>query len=335
MKIWLDLANSPQVLFFRPILKELERRRHTVEITTRDYAQTVSLANRYGLAHEVIGQHGGRGLAGLITQNYLRSIMLARWGSKRKFDLAISHNSYSQVVAAALLRIPAVTLMDYEYQPLNHLCFRLARKVIVPEAFPQILLKKFGAGSKAITYSGVKEQVYLADFMPQNGYLQQEGFPANAPLVVIRPPAPWTAYHRFENNLFDQLLTHLAEGNDERYLLFLPRLSNQGDTVSHLANIHIATKTYDGPNLIYHADLVISGGGTMNREAAVLGTPVYTVFKGQMGAVDRYLMDKGLMKQIETAEDIKQVKVEKHTKPQAHGRDISIVARLTDLILAA
>lgn len=309
MKIWIDLANSPQVLFFRPIIEEIRRNGHQVLITTRAYAQTIQLANQLGLQHTELGQHGGRGLAGLIGQNYLRSLQLARWARGQGFDLAVSHNSYSLAVAAALLRIPSVTLMDYEHQPLNHLCFRLARRVIVPECFPADMLRKFGAQRKTIFYPGVKEQIYLADFAPQEDFRTKENFPEDRPLVVIRPPAPWTAYHRFENDVFDLLLNHLASLQEQSFLLFVPRLAAQAESVRHLNCYHLAPKVYDGPNLLYHADLVVSGGGTMNREAAVLGTPAYTIFKGKLGAVDRFLMDAGRLVQIKDAADFDKVQV--------------------------
>ena len=333
MKLWLDLANSPQVLFFRPILAELYQRGHQVEVTTRAYAQTTQLADQLGIRHTLIGRHGGHDLFELMRQNYFRAFMLTRWAWRRHFDLAVSHNSYSQAVAAALRRVPVVTLMDYEYQPLNHLCFRLARRVIVPEAFPLDLLRKYGAGRKAVTYPGVKEQVYLADFVPQPDYLQREGLPADRPLVVIRPPAPWTAYHRFENDLFDLLLRHLA--TKDAYLLFLPRLPSQAESVRALPSIHVAGKVYDGPNLLYHASLAISGGGTMNREAAVLGTSTCTAFKGKLGAVDRYLIAKGRMIQLQTEADLAQVRVESCARrlPILPGQ--TLVSEITDHILAA
>ena len=333
MKIWIDLANSPQVLFFRPLIRELERRGHHVELTTRAYAQTVALADQHGLSHTVIGHHGGRRLVDLVRQTAGRSVELARWARPRRFDLALSHNSYSQVLAATLLRIPAVTLMDYEHQPLNHLCFRLARRVIVPAAFPDSQLQACGADRKAARYPGVKEEVYLADFVPQPDYRAAEGLPTDRPLVVIRPPAPWTAYHRFENNLFDQLLEHLTRVNS-RYLLFLPRIPSQADSVRGLQGLHVAPKVYDGPNLLYHADLVISGGGTMNREAAVLGAPVYTVFKGRLGAVDRYLIERRQMTQVSTEADIATIQVGRRDATTRVRPNPALVHHITDLILA-
>jgi hypothetical protein len=176
----------------------------------------------------------------------------------------------------------------------------------VPECFPADLLRRFGANGKTRTYSGVKEQIYLADFAPAPDYLAEVGLPTDRPLVVIRPPAPWTAYHRFENDLFDQLLQKLAKDSNA-YLLFLPRLTSQAESVKALPVIHVAQRVYDGPNLLHHARLVVSGGGTMNREAAVLGTPVYTVFKGKLGAVDRYLIAQGRMMHLQTPTDLAHV----------------------------
>lgn len=307
MKIWIDLANSPQVLFFRPLIRALEREGHEVRLTTRDYAQTIQLSDQLGFSHVAIGKHGGRGMAGLARQLVVRAAALCQWAGGQHFDRALSHNSYSQVVAARLLGIPAVTFMDYEHQPLNHLCFRLAQRVIVPQAFPQDLLRKYGAGRKTFKYPGVKEQIYLADFSPASDFRAAENFPQDKPLIVIRPPAPWTAYHRFENDLFDQLL-HYLNHREDGYFLFLPRLANQADSVREFAQIHVAKKVYDGPNLLYEANAVISGGGTMNRESAVLGTPTYTIFKGALGAVDQDLISQGRMVHLQSERDFEKIR---------------------------
>jgi predicted glycosyltransferase len=332
MKIWLDLANSPQVLFFRPILREFQQRGHSVVITTRIYAQTTQLADKYGIVHTVIGQHGGRSLAGLAGQNYLRVLSLAAWARSQCFDLAVSHNSYSQVVAARLLRIPAVTLMDYEHQPLNHICFRLAARVIVPESFPSESIRAFGAARKTLFYAGVKEQIYLADFNPQPDFRRREGLPLDQPLLVIRPPAPWTAYHRFENDLFDELLAFLS-ASQAVHCLFLPRIPGQGESVSHLSNIHVATKVFDGPDLLYCADGVISAGGTMNREAAVLGTPTYTVFKGKMAAVDQVLIQGKRLTRIESPADFSKISLEwKKANPDKISGSV-LAGSVTNMIL--
>ena len=313
--IWIDLANSPQVLFFRPLILEMKYRGCDIHLTTRYYAQTVSLADQLNLDHVVIGEHGGSRLFGLFEKIFLRAVKLAQWARGKSFDLAVSHNSYSQALAASLLGIPHVTLMDYEHQPLNHLSFRLAHKVIVPNVFPEEMLKKFGANNKCCRYNGIKEQVYLADFSPNMNFRELEDLPLDKPLVIIRPPATWTMYHRFENNVFTQLLEYL-NSNGDLCCLFLPRIAAQANELNGLKNVHQAKKVFDGPNLLYSADLVFSGGGTMNREAAVLGTPTYTFFKGKMSAIDEFLIDKGLMKQISNRDDFSVIPLQFKSKTQ-------------------
>lgn len=331
MRIWVDLANSPQVLFFQPIIAELERSGHTVLVTSRHYAQTVALADRVGLRHTPIGSHTDRRWVNMVQGSVGRAIGLVGWAKKqRQIDLAVSHNAYAQALAARWLRLPFVTLMDYEHQPANHACFRLARRVVVPEAFPEEDIRRYGAAGKTVRYRGLKEQVYLSGFTPSPGFLREQGIPDDKVVVVMRPPAPWTAYHRFENTVFDQVLSSLA-GRSDTFVVFLPRIPVQGEMVKTLGyqNVWVPPRALDGPNLLYGADLAISGGGTMNREAAVLGTPAYTVFKGKLGAVDRYLMERGRMEQISEPEDIKTIEVVKrngHRDPMFSSGLIQLIA---------
>ncbi len=334
MNLWIDLANSPQVLFFRPLVAELERRGHTVLLTSRDFAQTVPLANRYGFKHASIGQHGGKAWTRIFQRTLGRANGLAQWArTQLPIDLAISHNSYSHALAAARLRIPFVTLMDYEFQPANHLAFRLAERVIVPECFPDTSLRRFGAAHKTQKYAGIKEQIYLADFSPQSNYFQTLGIDTTRPVVVMRPPGPWAAYHRdFESTLFDEVLEYVSAQNVS--VIFSPRVREQGEHARALGkeNIWVPPQVLDGPNLLYHADAVISGGGTMNREAGILGTPAYTVFRGKLGAVDEYLIARGRMTQIREQTELPTLVLDKKT-PQNVTTDMTLVNEVVSLIL--
>ncbi len=335
MKIWIDLANSPQVLFFRPLVPELERREHAVTITSRDFAQTAQLADRYGLRHTVVGGHGGKKLSRIGLRILERTWALVRFARSQKFDLAVSHNSYAQALAAWILHIPFVTSMDYEYQPANHICFRLASRVIVPECFPDWALRKYDATPcKTAYYHGLKEQVYLGDFTPQPDYLASVGIPTDRIVVAMRPPGSWGLYHHFDNPLFEQVLDHIA-ASPEVYIVFLPRIASQGDAMraQGRANVWVPPAALDGPNLLYHADLVISGGGTMNREAAVLGTPTYSVFKGKLAAVDHYLINCGRMAHVAEENDIPAIWI---GKKQLHNRlnGDRLVQEITEAILS-
>src|SRR5213082_2822168 len=233
MHIWIDLANSPHVPFFHALIPEFIARGHAVEISARNFAQTVELATKAGMMAHVIGGHGGRSITGKAGNLLGRAAALRKWARDRGFDLAVSHNSYAQIAAAAALGIKSVTLMDYEHQPANHLAFRLASKVIVPRAFPAAELRKYGASTRKVKrYEGTKEDVYLADFVPDNSFeqaLQKLGVAEQDVLVVARPPAREALYHRFENELFDDLLTALSARADVKVVL-LPRTEAQRAT---------------------------------------------------------------------------------------------------------
>src|SRR5437016_10442383 len=193
MRIWIDLANSPHVPFFRALIPEFVARGHQVEITARDFAQTVELATKARMMPHVIGGHGGGSLTGKAGNLLGRAAALRKWARARGFDLALSHNSYAQIAAAAALGIKSVTLMDYEHQPANHLACRLASRVIVPRSFPATELRKYGAPTRKVKrYDGLKEDVYLADFKPNPSFehtLQKLGIAEQDVLAVARPPA--------------------------------------------------------------------------------------------------------------------------------------------------
>src|SRR3989440_10575599 len=226
MRIWIDLANSPHVPFFRALIPDFVERGHQVEITARDFAQTVELATKVGMMPHVIGGHGGGKLTAKAGNLIGRAAALRKWARDRGFDLAVSHNSYAQIAAAAALGIKTVTLMDYEHQPANHLAFRLASRVIVPRAFPAAELKKYGASAgKVKRYEGTKEDVYLADFVPDPKFVEnllRLDVASKDVLIVARPPAREAIYHRFENELFDEMLLSLS-ARDEGKIILLPR----------------------------------------------------------------------------------------------------------------
>lgn len=294
LSLWLDLANSPQVLFFLPLIRHWTAQGHQLTISSRPYAQTVELADQSGLNHTPVGGHGGRKLWRIGGALLSRSMDLRAWARDRRFDLAVSHNSYSQLLAARALGIPAVTTMDYEYQRANHLAFRLARRVVVPESFPEPLLKRYGAGRRAVRYHGLKEQVTLAEFTAEPGFRRAHGIADDRILAVVRPPADWALYHRFENPLISDLLERLR-AFDDVVIVFLPRIPAQAEPVRALGDprIHIPDRVMNGPQLLAAADMVFSAGGTMVREAAVLGTPAWSLFAGTSPAVDRLLVQQG------------------------------------------
>jgi uncharacterized protein len=312
MRVWVDLTNSPHVLVMRPLMEVMRADGHEVEVTARDFAQTLELCDRFGIEHTAIGRHRGERLISKAAGLVGRSAALARWAAGRRFDVAIGHGSNDVSVAAATLRIPAATAFDYEFAAAqHHVNCRLCRVVMVPDAIPPERLARYGAKpSKLRRYAGLKEEYYLADFEPSEAVLAELGLERDRPLVVVRTPPEVSLYHRFENPLFRQVLERLA--SDEAQAVVLPRTPDQRDEVRRLGRFVVPEHAVDAQSLVAYADLVISAGGTMNREAVALGTPVYTTFEGRLGAVDELLLREGRLRRLTDAAEVRVERRERH-----------------------
>jgi predicted glycosyltransferase len=298
MRVWVDLTNSPHVLVMRPLIEAMRADGHEVEVTARDFAQTLELCERFGIDHTAIGRHRGGRLASKGLGLVSRSGALVRWVRGRRFDVAIGHGSNDVSVAAALLRIPSATAFDYEFAAQqHHVNCRLCRVVMVPELIPPERLARYGARpGKLRRYAGMKEEYYLADFEPDEAVLGELGLERDRPLVVVRTPPEVSLYHRFENPLFRRVLERLA--HDGTQAVVMPRTAEQRDELRRLGPFVVPERVVDAQSLVAFADLVISAGGTMNREAVALGTPAYTTFEGRLGAVDEALLNEGRLRRL-------------------------------------
>jgi uncharacterized protein len=284
------------VLVFGPLLRLLRERGDQVEVTARDYAQTVQLLELHGVDAEVLGRHGGRSRLGKARSLTSRLGELGRWARGRGIDVALAHGSHELTLTARRLGIPSATTFDYEYAWLQHqLGCRAATRVVVPDAIPPERLERYGARPpKLRQYPGLKEEYYLADFEPDPRALEQFEVDSARTLVVVRTPPDVSLYHRRSNPLFPQVLDHL--GRDESvHALVLPRTPEQRDFVRELGlpSVQVPDRAVDGQSLIALSDLVVSAGGTMNREAVALGVPVYTTYGGRLGGVDEWLIREG------------------------------------------
>jgi uncharacterized protein len=337
MRVWIDLTNSPHVLVMRPVIERLRADGHEVRVTARDFAQTIELCERFGIAHTAIGHHrGGRLLAkagGLAS----RSGALVRWAladrraSGTRFDIALGHGSNDVTIAAAMLRIPSATMFDYEWASIQHnVNCRLARAVVVPEAIPPARLERYGAGGKIRAYAGLKEEYYLADFEPDSAVLEELALDPARALVLVRTPPEVSLYHRFENDLFARVLERLsaAAASEGTQTVVLPRVASQRAELERIGSFVVPEHAIDAQSLIAYCDLVISAGGTMNREAVALGTPVYTTFQGRLGAVDKRLIAEGRLRMLEDAEDLDFTARERSPAPPRVRRDPGVLVQL-------
>jgi len=323
MRIWVDLTNSPHVLVLRPIVEALREQGHEVQITARDFAQTLGLLERFGIDHTVVGRHRGGRLAAKGLGLVSRSTALARWARGRRFDLAFGHGSNDVTVAARILRIGCATMFDYEWAAVQHTVnCRLARTVVVPDAIPPERLARYGANNKIAAYAGLKEEYYLAGFEPDPAVLHELGLDAAQPIAVVRTPPAVSLYHRFENDVLGGVLERLRG----QQTVVLPRTPEQRAELTD--GFIVPERAIDAQSLIAYADLVVSAGGTMNREAVALGTPVWTTFQGRLGAVDEALIADGRLLVLERAEDVVLVKRAPNAAGERIRRDPALLAAL-------
>ena len=329
MRVWVDLTNSPHVLVMRPLIERMRARGHEVEVTARDFAQTLELCARFGIAPTAIGRHRGGRMADKAAGLATRSLALVRWARGRRFDLALGHGSNDVTLAARLMRMPSATAFDYEWATVQHMVnCRLARAVVVPEAIPPERLRRYGASERKLRrYPGLKEEYYLSDFEPDAAVLDELGLDRSQPLAVVRTPPAVSLYHRFESPLF----AHVLERLRGRQAVVLPRTPEQRAELVARGGLIVPEHAIDAQSLVALADVVISAGGTMNREAVALGTPVWTTFAGRLGAVDEWLVAEGRLHRLA---DPAQIALERRSSPPGERvrRDPDL---LVDMLLSA
>jgi uncharacterized protein len=333
MRLWFDMTAPAHPLVFRPVIERLRAAGHDVTVTARDYAQTLPLLQRMGIEHEAIGAHGG-------AQRHKKALALVsrtarmRKVAKRGFDLAVAHGSNDLALAAASARIPAVNTFDYEWATQQHnIGCRLARRVMVPEMIPADRLRRYGVGpDKLVQYPGLKEEYYLYDFEPDESALDELGVERERIIAILRPPPDVSLYHRKSNRLFPAVVDELGR-RDDVHVVVIPRTEAQRTEVRarNLPSVIVPDGAVDAQSLIALADLVVSAGGTMNREAVALGTPVYTIYGGRLGGVDEALLREGRLRPLT---DPRAIEV-KHTRGEDRQRARRDPQLLIDMILGA
>src|SRR5207244_583573 len=338
-KIWVDLDNSPHVPFFRPIIEELRKRNYEVLITARDAYQVRELLEFYGVSGKSVGQHYGKHKVLKALGTCWRALALLAIARKEKPDLAINHGSRACLLTCAWLRIPNVFLTDYEFAA--EIPFIKPSWMMVPTVVPDDRLMVIG--SRVLRYPGIKEDVYLSRFRPDQGLRKRLGIPTDDLLMTVRPHATEAHYHNPESEkLLTEALNRFVTTPNTRILL-LPRNKRQEDELRSVwagalaaGKILIPQHIEDGLNLIWNSDLVVSGGGTMNREAAALGVPVYSIFRGKIGAVDRYLVQQNRLVLLETRSDIRtKIRLARWNRPaQPESRNRPVLQYLVNSILS-
>lgn len=306
MKVWFDCTAAAHPIVLRPVIERFRERGDEVLVTARENGETVGNLDRLGIPHLVVGKHGGAGKLGKATALATRSSRLASPVWKFRPDLAVAHGSVDLAVLSRLFVIPSAQMQDYEFAGLQRkIAWRVAKRVLVPDSIPVDRLVKAGAKEpELVRFPGLKEDYYLADFEPDTNVLEEFGIELDRILVIVRPP-PETADYHADNPLYDEVIDRLATAENVTAVI-IPRTAAQGERAraKNSPNLIVPDRTVDAQSLIAFADLVVSAGGTMNREAVALGTPVYTTFAGKMGGVDEALIADGRLKLLDRPENL-------------------------------
>src|ERR1700680_21230 len=339
-RIWIDIDNSPHVPFFVPIIEELRNRGHELILTARDAYQVCELLELYHLSCKVVGRHYGKNRAAKILGTCMRAARLIPLMIREKIDLAVSHGSRAQMLCGFVLGIPTLLILDYEY--IAMMGFIRPDWIFVPQMIPDS--KELKPKRQVLRYPGLKEDVYVPRLKVNPSLRNQLGFGEEDIVVTVRPPAIEAHYHNPEAEvLLDAALNFLTQAPDVRVIL-LPRNLSQARTLRETWGKWITNHKFvipehavDGINLLWFSDLVVSGGGTMNREAAALGVPVYSIFRGKIGAVDRYLTQQGRLTLIETTDDVHtKIKIVRWNRPlKPENRNIPALQCIVKNIISA
>jgi len=301
VRVWIDLTNSAHVLVLRPLVERMEAAGDEVVLTARPLSHTLELLDDWGHSYTALGRHGGAGRVGKALAAASRLPQLLRFARGERFDYALAHGSTDLPPVARVLRIPNTTMFDYEWATLQHsVNCRLANRVLVPDAIPVGRLARYGARPpKLVYYPGLKEEYYLSDFEPEETVLDALGVQRHRALAVVRTAPSYALYlGGSENALLRGVLERLVA--QDAQTVVLARTDEQRSAVEALGlGAIVPARAVDGRSLVAFADLLVSAGGTMNREAAVLGTPVWSIFEGRLGAVDERLVGEGRLRILE------------------------------------
>jgi len=335
-KIWIDITNSPHAILYNPIIKKMKNGGYDVIVTARDYAQTKGLLDMFNIKYHLIGDHKGKNKISKILGVIQRSWQLYKFARKQNFDASLSMSSQCAMIASKMLKIPHMTLYDYEYTAGHHIDFRLSDQILTPKGVDEKILKRYGAKIEKVTfYPGLKEQFYIHYYLKEYNkkYKVEEPIrkklhiPKDNILIVIRPEATVAHYQSNKNPLVFPLIEYLINYSKNLTIIVLPRTNEQKTDFlkRNYKNVIIPHKVINGIELMVTADIVISAGGTVNREAASIGVPTYTIFQGgKLGAVDQMLINDKRMVKIENVEDFKKIKIKKKKNlVQPIGEDFS------------
>lgn len=309
-RLWIDLDNSPHVPLFAPLIRHLREEGWRVFITARDFAQTLDLVAQIGLDAVPVGVHAGKSKIRKVANLPVRAVQLMRVVRSFRPHASLSHGSRTQALASRLLGIPQIVMFDYEWTELRILS-KLATRLLCPRALTADRLIQIGAPIEKVSwYDGFKEDLYLGEFRSDPGFRASIGVGEGAKLVTIRPPGMIGNYHDARSeDLCAAAIRHVVS-MPGTVAVILPKTRLEREFIDAVTpkggpgRFIIPERALPGLQLLHASDGAISGGGTMNRESALLGTTTWSIFTGRRAMVDEELVRRGLLRFATSVHDV-------------------------------
>jgi predicted glycosyltransferase len=311
--IWFDFENAPHVLFWRPVMEYFQRQSIGFIVSARDFSYTRNLLQNVDYEYYICREGGTKNST---SSKYLsvikRGIELYRFIKGKNAGIACSFGSRAQIMACKLRGIPVISTEDYEYANMLHAKF--AKYTLIPKVIPKNRINI--PENRLIQYDGYKEDMYMADYTPKDIDVQVD---ESKIVVLFRPGDYYSHYQSHDYQSIEKGLLELFRGyREEIFLLVLPRHEEQRSYLADYFSKHnieheFPRTNYFGPDLIWKADMIIGGGGTMLREACLLSVPAYSFFSGKTGAVDEDYVRQGKMDLIRDENDLRKIRFVKCT----------------------
>ncbi|MCK9150839.1 DUF354 domain-containing protein [Methanobacterium alcaliphilum] len=305
MKIWIDITNAPHVRFFKNIIEYFQDQGEDLIVTARKFGDIHNLMDVFGFDFISIGKHGVT-LDQKLEESTLRAHELSKLIIKEKVDVALSKHSIELPRVTFGLGIPSVYVLDNEHAlAANKLTLPLCDRIVMPKVIDMWDLLKMGADpNKIIPYNGTSEIIHFKNFEFNYDIFKDLGLKLKKQKTILMRPEPSLASY-LDADCRESVLTPIVETLKEyANILILPRFKEQADIFKDYKNVTIIKPPVDTSSLMKCCDLMIGAGGTMNREAAILGTPVISCYPGKPLSVDKFYIDQGLMLRSTNNEEI-------------------------------
>lgn len=302
MIIWFDTVTAKEPLLFNALALELEKEGHETLFTCRDYDYIVSLFDLLQRDVNVFGKHGGSSLYGKLMAGNKRIGLLANYINNldAKPDYHISFSSPESTRVAFGLGIPTITINDSPHaKAVGKLTVPLSKYLVYSSSIPKENWLVLGALEEQLQpYDGIDEVAWLLNFEPNPEVLSQLSLTVEDHFIVARPEESSASY-MLELGIggltyLDLILEEIFKVYEGKVVMF-PRYETQKEALVKKFGdkLIIPPKAVDTLSLYYYSDLCITGGATMAREAAAIGTPSISYYPQPLDVLE-YIASIGI-----------------------------------------